>query len=61
MLAGHHVRGSPIAIHVHAAQLLPQACQLLGLADYLSTGDAATERPALLRDDSHRSSQNSPQ
>lgn len=39
LLAGRHVRGSPLMVDVCAGPLWPHSCQLLGMPDLPSSGD----------------------
>lgn len=41
LLAGRHVRGSPFMVDVGAGPLCPHNCQLLGMPDLPSSGDAS--------------------
>ena len=41
LLAGRHVRGSPMMMDVCASPLCPHNCQLLGMTDLPSSGDTS--------------------
>ena len=41
LLAGRHVKGSPLIVDVCAGPLCPHSCQLLGMPDLPFSGDTS--------------------